>query len=652
MSDGGPAPAAGGEAGVDGGSDDGVDGGNEGGVSTRTGGRPRARRVLRRIGSAVFGDRVGLALFLGAVVVFSLYWRVGVFINDNYTVLNGLAALAEGHVAVEEAVVGPHLGTPGMHAVDGVVLARNYGQIVTMLPFRWALAAAGAVANLRAVLVALWHLALFAFFLQVGRLAGRRRLAALGGGAVVLASFFANVALLERLPEAGALLAGAQLHTVVVGALCGVVFYRLVARQVSRPTGVAAGAALSLATPVAFWAVVPKRHVLSTLLLVGVVYAFARSREPEGGARALPGIGEVPAFRALSYGLVGLYAWVHAAEALFVLVPLVVADLATAPRTDRRALGFVAGVFALSLVPFLVTNGVLSGQVLKPPRMLPNLDPSDLAGGGSVAGTDGDPLSDFGSGSGGTSTPVLVASQILDQYRLGLSTLGSEPGRLVEVFVQGPVVGREDLTFRGVNLAMLEAAPLLGALGAIAGLRVRSLHRRLKGGLSTPDPTTLLVTLLVASLALLYLPRLPLRVQITVRYLVPVVVLLGYLLAVAAPIDRVVAGQTRVAGLSFAGGVLAGVPALAALVSGRGLGIAEAVQLHGLVGLVAALGVLLGIAAAGLDDRFDPVAAVSLGLAAAAGTAFVVLTGLGYFSFVGPYLLPVVDLLTGLFPLS
>ncbi|MFC6726788.1 hypothetical protein ACFQE1_20920, partial [Halobium palmae] len=93
----------------------------------RDGGGPKAGSLAdrldglgRRLGRAVFGDRRGAALFLGALCLFALFWRVETLSNDNYANLNALVALAEGQFHVADPTFGPANGeTPGMRYVDG-----------------------------------------------------------------------------------------------------------------------------------------------------------------------------------------------------------------------------------------------------------------------------------------------------------------------------------------------------------------------------------------------------------------------------------------------------------------------------------------------------------------------------------------------------
>jgi len=139
---------------------------------------------------------------------------------------------------------------------------------------------------------------------------------------------------------------------------------------------------------------------------------------------------------------------------------------------------------------------------------------------------------------------------------------------------------------------------------------------------------------------LLYLPRLPSHASITVRYLLACFPLTVYGLARVPSVRRVVDERHRLCAFSYVSGLLVGgqllVVYLWTVEASRG----EAVQTHALVGLAAA-GLVVGwVAADGAGRRSDRAGAVALGLATAAGTAFVVLAGLWHFAFVGPRAIP------------
>jgi hypothetical protein len=636
-----------------------------GGVRWRDTGRWRAR--LARVRDLIFGDRVGLAVFLGVVCFAGLYWRADVFITDNLTLVETLSAMSEGRLWVEPAT-GSFFNAPGTVVQDGLVYGRNYGQLALALPFLWLLQGLTAVANLHVALTALWHLALLALVLVLGRVYGRERLARLGGAAVVGASFLVNLAVLSQFLDPSLPLIALQVSTLLAAGLGAVLLYRLLAWQHDRRLGVLAGAAVVVVSPVGFWATIPKRHVLVATLCLAVLYLFARSREPS--RRSWPVVGAVPERRALLYACLALITWVHAAEGLFVFLAVAAFDLPTAPANDRRSLAFVGVVFGLAMAPFFLTNLLVAGSPVEAPRALYSEGLAADIGGGGGSG---------GSGSGGTaggvgsSGPGLVDGLVgtvtgfLSDFVLvtaasyvvsfvfgivmdGLSALG-DTQNLYRAFVRssGEAIGGGNVQFRGVNLAVLESMPLIGAIGAAVatgGRRILTQPRERLGGVTATDGLAVAMCL---ALAVIYLDRLPLHVQINARYLLPVYPLALYLVARTGPVRRLVDTALGPLLWTYAGGVLLGTQLFVVYVAVRGLSVAEAAQVHALVGILAA--VLLAVALVGylLDDRLRVPAGATLGFAAATGTAFLLLTGLDYFGFLSNYVLPVAGAVSGLF---
>ncbi|MFB6139691.1 MAG: hypothetical protein ABEJ26_04570 [Halosimplex sp.] len=647
--------------------------------------RRRVATVRTLLVRVAVGDRLGLAVFLAALLAVGLTWRIGVFINDNYTLANTLVAFADGHLTVERAVYGS-LESPGMHAYHGRHYGRNYGQVAVAVPLLWALRAVTTVADPGLVFAAAWSLLLLALAVQVGRLTGRSSRWTAVGALCALASFALGAALAEPLAVRNLPLAALQLGTVLATALVAATVFRLLARVHDRRVGVAAAAVVVLGTPVGFWAAIPKRHVTVTALLFGVVYAFYRSREGDEASDGTDGAGpndehggdallSPTGFRGLAYALVGLLTWVHAGEAFVVFLALVLIDLPTAPSNDRRSLAVVGGAFAASLVPFLVTNALISGDPLRPPRMLSQFGVSTdgSAFGGSSGGSAG------GSGGAGGPTPLLppalrpVAATALDRLGLvlrpfgaGARSLVSDPESLYRTFVRAgysDYIGRHD-NYQAINLSVLESAPVTAgvvAVAATAGRRVavavgrtadRSATLRLAGGIRRIRASPVLATDTFAAVVavlftLVYLPRLPLFAQVTVRYLLPVYVLGVYGLARQGWARRVIADRGRTALWTYLGGVLLGAQLFFVAVTVGRFGRGGALQLHAVVGLAVAAAFALAAVASAFDARADRLAAGLGGLAAALGTDLVVLSALVYFPY-GPYALPVVDWLADL----
>jgi len=602
--------------------------------------RERWSRAVATALRAIVGDRMGSVVLLAGLLVGTVFWQVGVVINDNYTLVNALVAVSEGHLHFERIVAG-RAYSPGTHLVDGRVYGRNYGQVVLALPFLWALEAVAAVADLRLSVFALAGLLVVALGVQIGRLTDRERAGILGGSALGLAVFGANAVLATPLPTDRLPQMALQLQSIVAAGLAGVVLYRLVGALHGRRAGGFAGLVLVAATPIAYWSHVPKRHVLSTLTVMAVVYAFYRSRT--AGSTA----GE-RRYRAAAYAITALLAWVVAPEAGVLALALVAVDLPTARSNDLRSLGTIGVACAVAALPFLITNWLISGNPILPPRFLPSapvgpgVSLTDLTGGTATgASATGATGADAASDSGGSGPG---ASGVLGRFVEGVVVAAREPDRLVGTFLRSGYVERRGTG--ATNLTVLESAPVLGGLLALPVLAARRV-----AGAGRPRPSELLarparatdalVVLVALLFVAIYLPSLPLRVQFTVRYLLPVYALGLYgivrLGAVRAVLDR---GLATLAWTVVGTVVLGGQLVVAWLgITNPELTRATALQFHALLGVASGL-VLAGyVAAVALGRRGGRpsawsvrVGGVALGLAVGTGAVLVVLGSLLYFA--------------------
>ncbi|WP_424019529.1 hypothetical protein ACOZ4N_08660 [Halorientalis pallida] len=616
------------------------------GVTERLAARTEAVRT--GVWRVLFGDRVGLALFLCGLCFFGLYWRMGIYITDGSAIANTLVNVAEGRVVLTEVPYGSGLEAPGTYIGDDGPVGRNYGIVVLAVPVLYALQGLGAVLDLGVVLIGVWSLALVGAVTTVGRLVDREWVV-VGGSAAAVLAFLANVAFATPVAPTLYPILALQVVGMVAAALSGVFCYRLVACLHGRRIGVAAGAAVLVATPIAFWAALLKRHSFTVLCIAAALYALARSRtasEPDGIRR----------LRALAYVPVALLAWIHAAEALLLFVPLVVVDFATADANDRRTLAVIAGTFALSLVPFFVTNLLVAGNPVEPPRMLPSY--------GAMEGLD---LSGGGGGGGGLLTAIPLVGGLLRIVMRFVSLLSegavvafTEPGRWFRTFLRGgyiPAVASED-GFQAIRLTVLESAPLLAGLAAApvaASLWLRDRGRAALGS-HLQSAAGVVDTVALGSGVLfvfLFLPRLPLHAQVTVRYLHPLFLLGVYGLARLPAVRSAVTNHWRTTGLGYGGTVFIGGQLVVIALTAIKPGLGEAVQFHALLALATATVLAVWAVARTLSDTVSERAgAVVLGAAAGVGTIFVLLSGIEYFAYAGEFALPVVRWLSAALPLA
>ncbi len=596
-------------------------------------------RLESKGGALVFGDRRGLVIFLVSVLGLGLFWRAGLFITDSATIVRALDAVAGGTLQID-VVTGDHFSGPGAVVHDGAVYGRNYGQVVLSLPVLWGIEAISWLAEVRVGLVALWHLLAIGLLVQLDRLFGSPRGLRLAGSSAVVVSFVGNALLATSFAGISKSMLALQLFGILCAGAMGVALYRLVA--LFHPGRIAwlTGLAGTLVLPIGFWAQLPKRHVLGSLFVVWILLEFAQSRSAHGHAGPF-GLDVAIHHRAAMYALVGLLAWVHAAEAVFVLLALAVVDLPTAPSNDLRTLTLLAGAFGVSLVPFLLTNGLISGDVLAPPRTLPPADAADPTASGVLANSG----VDSGTGStlpGGVVVEKLlwVVSLIVSQLSGSLAQLGNPDVVLRTWLRSGSLAGLAEgglPEFRAVNLAVFEAAPVL--IGAVAAAAV-SLVGAPRAALSKLRPTDAAAVTLAVAYVVLFMQSLPVHVQVTVRYLLPVYPLGLFLLVRQGPIRDLMASEGDTVGWSYLAVVLLGSQLIVATVVATGMTVSEAAQLHAGLGLVAGAGLAVSILATRVRAGLRPLAAAWLGAAAGLGTAFVLLTGFAYFSFIGRYILP------------
>ncbi|MFC7018739.1 MULTISPECIES: hypothetical protein [Haloarcula] len=653
---------------------------------------PTALRARVRAGGRwLFGDRYGLVLWLALLLTLGATWRIGVFLTDTYATANTLVALSQGSLAVTEIRYSLTLGSqPGLHRVGGLLYGRNYGQLAVAVPFVWLLEGASVLVDARLLLVGLWSGLGLLLVDQVSRLPQFDRDRTLPVGSLAVAVLFVGSLLTAtELPRDQLVLAAYQLSTLVAAATTGLVCYRLFTLLHGRRVGLAGGVALGLATPVGFWATLPKRHTFVAMLALATVYAFSVSRHRTDGRAALRA-------RAGAYALAGFVTWTHAFEAFFLVATLGVVDVLTARSNSPRRLLVIGLALLAASTPMLATNYAISGNPAEPPRLLPNVGGGDVEfvpenspgadaaadGGSDAAGEDsGGPASD-GETEGGPPllAPVLGATaaalskfDMISQFTVGAVVEGArvldDPDRLTSIFVRSgniPGVGYQVNDFETIELALLEAMPLLGALLALPVLlfgRARRLVTDTRAAtelhpgsvsprrLSPTRQTDLLVAALAVVMTVIYLSRLPLHSMLTVRYLHPVVPLAAYgVVRVPAVRDAATRAPRWLAG-AYLWCVALGLLVVLGGILTLDLAVGEAVQYHALANLVTAT--LGGGAVVGrtvVPDRVSArVTAVGLGLPAGFTTAYVLLAALVYFRY-GTYAFDLVRVLAGSLP--
>jgi len=320
----------------------------------------RLRSILREYSV----DRFGAAIFFGSLCFTGLYWQVGVFINDNYTIVNTLLNLSEGRLYFEPFYGSELVKWPGTVHIDDRPYGRSYGIAFAALPFLWATTLLEPILGLRLIAVGFWSVGVLGLAVQIGALVGRRRSVLLAACTLIGSVVVAN-ALLTSPTDINRIhryVLSLQMLAITATATIGVLIYRLMTYVEDRTIGIYAGVTTVLATNIAFWGWIPKRHIFTALLALVAIYGFAMSRE------FAPLRSDIR-YRGAAYAAIGLTAWINAAEAAVLFTVLVPLDLATARSNSARRLAILASVFVFSLVPFFITNTITTGDPFTSPLM-------------------------------------------------------------------------------------------------------------------------------------------------------------------------------------------------------------------------------------------------------------------------------------------
>jgi len=609
-----------------------------------------------------FRDQYGATLFVGSLVVFMLLGRVGVFLNDSYVMVNALSAVADGKLYPTEPVVG-NLRAPGAIEVDGKLYGENYGMVFFALPIFWFIKLFDAIFSIRAVLVIVWS----AFFIyishHIGILLDHERRGLITGTFVGLFVLVANAAYWKPFYQVTSAEIALQLSTIIWASLTVLLVYRLIASLRTVKVGAIAAATTMLATPVIYWSSISKRHSMTAAFALLTVYFFYRSRSaPESENK----FGERH-FRAATYACVGLYAWTNSPEAFALFVAVLIVDLPTATHNDIKSATFIITFFIISLIPFFITNSIITGSPVKPLVMAntATTDPVQVAGGEASSptqpqGSSGpQPKGNSGVSHGSQSpifvlvdgivTPVLstlspiftALSTITDRYVESIYLVVNYGERVSKVLIRSGdrtsfVKGNSLYDGPGMNLSVLESAPIIG--GLVLGLLVpirdaffdksrlrergKSIVKLIKNQVS---PVDLLVLLISLNFILIYLPDLPINHSYTVRYLHPIYPLAVYGVFRISIINKAIVRHTKTLLLTYETLVLLGLPTAYSILYVYSPATGDVYQSYAVVGLATMVFmILMGIYIMFIESK-SYFFAVTIGCAIGVASVFYVL---------------------------
>jgi hypothetical protein len=291
-----------------------------------------------------------------------------------------------------------------------------------------------------------------------------------------------------------------------------------------------------------------------------------------------------------------------------------------------------------------LTNYLISGNPLRVPRMLVR---GQFASGSTTSG-------------GGASTifppqiqPVVALldkaisplTTLISLVQGGVNTLLFDPDQVYRTmirrgYVYENVKGNDTMA---ANLSLLEAAPLIAGLAAFLPDQLRTPSEGVINGIRTrTDPSDWFLLLAAVCYTLMYLSRLPVHAQVTVRYLFPLYPLAVYGIVRGTSIGSVVRSQWRPFAWTYAFAVLIGGQLLLVGLWMLGVTRGEAFQAHALLALGIATPLGIWALLAPRTGRWRTTGAVLTALATATATLFLAFATLEYFSTGTSNFLPII----------
>lgn len=626
---------------------------------------------MPEVNETVEDDHMRLALLAGSAAVFLFCWRIGVLVNDSYVFINTLISLRNGQLHFTEQIVelmyrGLIPAQPGLHVVDGSIYGRNYGQAFLALPVLLVVEGVTLFLNPMIIVAAVWSGLISMCISEICKINGCPQTISDAGKAVAIVLFGVNLWLLKPITIEWSPYIALQLTSIIVATATVGLLYQIGRSMASKRVGLLMGTFATLASPVAFWAPLSKRHTLTGFLALAALYGLYRSRVATSSRTAVQ-------YRVTAYVSVGLTAWIHSIEGLLLALTLIPIDLVTTRTTLVRSTGVMTLTLMVAFLPFFITNFLISGNLVRPPRALPSTTTSNITApvesNGSAVGVYGQEeavtqpeAAQAGSDATGTLIDSLAAgagerlSTFLSYIGRNIITL-TQPERWYTTFVRNSYgfLSSHQFTVPAQDFAVLESMPIAGAIiGGLALVGYRAVqdswdaHKLLRN-----DPRRIadaFVILHAAWLIIIYVPRLPLHTTYTVRYLYPLYLYGIYAVARIEFVQQTVHMAWRRLLIYYLLTILLGGAALVGLLAvldsnpsgfNRHMDMyTAAFQVHALAGALSGLLVGAWSIYAAMKTISGRVGAIVLGNAAGITTLYILFASLRYFAFTSQYAIP------------
>lgn len=621
---------------------------------------------LRRICYSSRIDYYTITIFFSILSFLLLTWRIGFIINDNYTLANMLVNLSNGSLSIKQIEFGAAV-SPGTYTDGERLYGRNYGHVFTALVPYILLELIFSVVYPVVAFSAMLSISIVISALGIYKVTGGEGKFLLLGSLTATGIFLLNITFSSSLASRWTPVIALQLVSIIATSLLGAILYQMLSAMYTRPVAVAAGIAVVVTTPVGFWGTIPKRHAWVALFAVAVLYAVYMGKRAEIE-------GTITRYRMLAYGLVGIGTWMDPAEGFLLFIPLMIVDGIDIPNYKLKSNMLVLTVFTVCLLPFFITNMLITGSPLKPPFLLASYSGEEtivLDSEIATSSTQKQNPAPQVENTGDTSRPITEelriateagANNILlftNQFQQGIYSV-FDPERAYSVFVRSGYL--ETVSARGnslINLTVLESMPLLGALivaplllahKLVSDILIRVFKSKpvdIDSHQLTPQRAAdLFVTIYAILVIIVSLPQLPIHASITVRYLHILYPLGMYGIIRTSAIRRLINTDWRTLVWVYTITVFIGGQIVFALLAVMQASIGEAMQIYAMLALLSSLLIATYSVVVQFLSKIEVVAPIVVGVAAGLTTVFLIISSIELFDYGVIHAIPISDMLS------
>ena len=321
----------------------------------------------RKIIQALNANPIPLLIFLSSIFIFMSFAGTRLFLSDEGLILDQFYNLINGSLSIKIAKINTASGI-FMLVGNNLYAAFSYSLLILTLPVYYILNSIDQLKSINQIygahlfLLQLWALIGGVLVYLLGKIRNQKQAALLGViSYVILIGMNLYYFVPIDFPKWGELLS-IQFTNILLSSLLVLVVYYLFKGLFGNKIAIFASFFVIFATPVSFYAITLKHHILAVFLTVLAFYFFYRYYENKQDK-----------FIYLAYASAGFCVWTRILDGAALLAALLIMDILFLRRNVKHIV-LISIVVLVSLIPFFIFNYLILGSPFSVIETIPVTD--------------------------------------------------------------------------------------------------------------------------------------------------------------------------------------------------------------------------------------------------------------------------------------